>query len=477
MLTHIEIDGFKTFRGFSLEVPPFLVVLGRNASGKSNLFDAINFLRLTSDRSLAEAAARIRGEPQELLHAATNGERARFMSFAVEVLLDDEVSDDFGDVATVRHSRLRYELALVLRSARRGSDSSLADRPERLFVQEEAVRLIRQKSDTWVPRYGGSSGGRKNLARYSSRSVDTLLETRDEPDGRRVFAIHQDGNAGRARLLPAAEAVSTVLSSLTTANDYPLLFALKKELESWGLLHLDPAALRGVNSFDDDTRLAPNGANLANALKRISLQTATVERPDGALSDIQADLSAVVPEIVGLAVVDDPARRQRQVLVRTRDAAPYSAQVASDGTLRALALLVALYDPESKGLICFEEPENGLYPQRLVDFAAHLRSLVYDAIERRRESAGTPLRQLLISSHSPVILRATRAGARGVALRDDIAFFDSATLVSDGVKSRISRARKVRGDVQETLPFEEAIRSVAPAEVESFEIWQLLGPA
>ena len=335
MLTRIEIDGFKTFRTFSLDIPPFLVVLGRNASGKSNLFDAINFLKSTADRSLAEAVSRIRGEPPELLHAATNGQRSSIMAFAVEVLLDDEASDDFGDVARVRHARLRYELSLELRPARRGGAVEHAtDRPERLFVRNEAVRLIRQKADPWVQRYGGSPQERRNFARYSSRSEEFLLET-EEVDGRRMFTIHQDGNAGRRRNLPAAEAVSTVLSSLSTANEFPHLFALKKELESWGLLHLDPAALRGVNSFDDDEFLASNGANLANTLKRITLQTAEPDRPEGVLSDVEADLAAVVPEVVGLEVADDRARRQRQVLVRTRDDAPYSAGVGSDGTLRA----------------------------------------------------------------------------------------------------------------------------------------------
>lgn len=156
---------------------------------------------------------------------------------------------------------------------------------------------------------------------------------------------------------------------------------------------------------------------------------------------------------------------------------PYSAAVESDGTLRALALLVALYDPGNRGLICFEEPENGIYPQRLVDFAIHLRSLVYGSVEKRRRDPAAPLRQLLLSGHSPVILLATKPDETGVALRDDIAFFDSATLAGGGVKSRVSRARRVRGDAQIALSVEEAMRSVAPAEVESFQIWQLLDHA
>ncbi len=41
MLTRIGIDGFKSFRDFKLDFPPFLVIIGRNAAGKSNLFDAM----------------------------------------------------------------------------------------------------------------------------------------------------------------------------------------------------------------------------------------------------------------------------------------------------------------------------------------------------------------------------------------------------------------------------------------------------
>jgi len=40
MITRIEIDGFKTFRNFSLELAPLQVIVGLNGAGKSNLFDA-----------------------------------------------------------------------------------------------------------------------------------------------------------------------------------------------------------------------------------------------------------------------------------------------------------------------------------------------------------------------------------------------------------------------------------------------------
>ncbi|MGC4857545.1 hypothetical protein ACLQ24_30320, partial [Micromonospora sp. DT4] len=79
---------------------------------------------------------------------------------------------------------------------------------------------------------------RKRLAAY--RTGADPLETEQDEQNRPVFSIRQQGNQGRKRRLPATAATATVLSSLTTATDFPLLYALKREMQSWRLLHLDP---------------------------------------------------------------------------------------------------------------------------------------------------------------------------------------------------------------------------------------------
>jgi len=58
VITRIEIDGFKTFDGFALDLRPFTAVVGPNASGKSNLFDAIEFVsRLVAQADIREGVA------------------------------------------------------------------------------------------------------------------------------------------------------------------------------------------------------------------------------------------------------------------------------------------------------------------------------------------------------------------------------------------------------------------------------------
>ncbi|MFI9642117.1 AAA family ATPase [Micromonospora sp. NPDC051925] len=457
MLTRIEIDGFKSFRDFSLDIPPFLVIIGWNAAGKSNLFDAIQFLSRLAGDPVLEAAQHMRGDVADLFHKHTDGTSVEVMSFAVEVLLGRSVTDAFGDTAEVNHSRLRYELAIELRS----TGSSGTQRP---YVVRESVRRIRRAGDTWMEKFTAEQ--RRRLAVY--RTGADPLETEQDDQGRPVFSIRQQGNQGRKRKLPATAATATVLSSLTTATDFPLLYALKREMQSWRLLHLDPSALRAPDSYDDPDSLSANGGHLANTLRRLADETGSPDRPEGALNDLSADLAAVIPGVVRVRLTEDDARRQRQVEVITREEAPFSARVASDGTLRAIALLAALYDPRGAGLICFEEPENGIFPQRLAQFVRYLRTLVERALAAGND--GTALTQLVLSSHSPAILRALEPAQAHV--RPDAVFMDVVSRVQRGTaRSRVSRWRSIAGAQQLTIEDALDVGSVvSPREIAEFEV-------
>ena len=94
MLARIEIDGFKSFEAFSLDLRPFMAVVGPNASGKSNLFDALRFLSLLAQHDIRTAMVDLRGEPEELFRRTASGTSA-CMFFAVEVLLGRKGVDAF----------------------------------------------------------------------------------------------------------------------------------------------------------------------------------------------------------------------------------------------------------------------------------------------------------------------------------------------------------------------------------------------
>ncbi len=86
------------------------------------------------------------------------------------------------------------------------------------------------------------------------------------------------------------------------------------------------------------------------------------------------------------------------------DKHPYSASSLSDGTLRFLALAVLSSDPDASGLVCLEEPENGIHPQRIPEMLRLVRELS-DADLSAQEMAGLlNLRQVIINTHSPLVV-------------------------------------------------------------------------
>src|ERR1043165_8401583 len=111
MITRIEINGFKTFEAFTLDIQPFMAIVGPNASGKSNLFDALRFLSLLAQFDIRTAVQGLRGEPEELFRRTEAG-TSETIDIAVEVLLEKEGVDSFQTQFELSAQRLRYEISL-----------------------------------------------------------------------------------------------------------------------------------------------------------------------------------------------------------------------------------------------------------------------------------------------------------------------------------------------------------------------------
>ncbi len=418
MLTRIEIDGFKTFDTFSLDVPAFSVILGANASGKSNFFDAVQLLARLAEHDLRSAISALRGEPLELFRLKPGGEPSDRISLAAEVLLPPNVTDPWGARVDTKHSRVRYEVEIRRRQDKRGF--------ERLVVSRESAVPIGRQADSWYR--SSSTAFRKAHLRYT-RHVPWLTTERDS--GATSFQVRQDGRAGRARPADAAEA--TVLSSIRSA-EFPHLFALGEELRSWRLLQLNPFLLRQPSPITAPTRLQADGSNLAAVLARIEGETRTQSRPHGNLAEIVAELAGLIPSVSHLSIDHDQQKREYRLTLKMGEEPPFSSRVASDGTLRVLALLTFLYDPQYPGPLFFEEPENGIHPLRLKAMISRLRELATS--NRAKEvDPSEPLRQIVMNSHSPVVLAALEAG--------EAVFADTVRSVGQGNIGRRTRMRPV----------------------------------
>jgi predicted ATPase len=414
MITRIEIDGFKTFQDFAVDLQPFTALVGPNASGKSNLFDALRFLSLLAKHDIRHSMQGLRGEPEELFRRTASGS-ANKMSFAVEVLLPRHGTDAFGTSYEVPAQRLRYELELGLQIGRDGA-------PRRVQVIRELCRPLARSEDR----------ARATLKRIKVNytRVSPFIRLNEAGD---AIEVRQDGRQkhGRPVTLSLKEASRTALSTITTA-EFPHLYALREAIASISFLEINPYAARMTNDRFEEPLLKPDASNLAAVLARLKDETASDDRPDGVLADIAADLASLIPSVSKLESVSDVTQRQYAFSLRFIDDLSFSSRVISDGTLRLLALLTLLNDPDRKGTLCFEEPENGVHEGRIPALVRFLQQAAVVSTDPE-----FPSFQVLIATHSPKVM---------ACLDDDeIVAADTVSMVIKGSSARTVRTRMRMG--------------------------------
>jgi predicted ATPase len=404
VLTRLEVKGFKNLCDVGVDFGPFTCIAGPNGAGKSNVFDAIQFLAELADRPLMEAAESIRGtrsersaDPRDLFWDLGPPDE-RSMSFAAEMIVPKNVEDDFGQSAKATTTFLRYELEIGY------EQPTGRERVGRLVLLREALGHITLNTAAQHLRFPHAAGkfrrqivtGRRSGVAYISTSLSG-----DEP----VITVHQDGGSrGQPRHASATRAAATVVRT-TSIKDDPTILAARREMQSWRRLSLEPSALRTADRYTDTRAMSADGRHLAAALYRIAMSA----EADGVSSrDVYARVASRLAQLTGVDVdrieVDaDDSRELLTLRLTERSGKEFPARSLSEGTLRFLALCVMHEDASFGGVICMEEPENGIHPANIGPMVTLVRDLAVDPEDE--PGPDNPLRQIIINTHSPAVVQ------------------------------------------------------------------------
>jgi predicted ATPase len=401
MITRLEIDGFKNLMGVDLQLGPFTCIAGSNGVGKSNLFDAIRFLgNLASPRSLVEAAAMVRDNRRASdlgsIFQQAGAQSAERMRFGIEMIVPGQALDDLGQHATATITFLRYELELGLRLT--------GDHGPQLEIRHEALLPIKQgEADKRIEFTNKSSAWRKSVVRGARRGGPFVSTT--ERDGKVVIQRHQDGGS-RGNPVPAhAESLKRTIISAASAES-PTLLCARREMESWLQLQLEPSALRQPSAFNAPAVLQANGEGLAATLHRIARLAPS---PEAVYARVANRMAQLIKDVREIAVDRDEKLDLLTVMLTDLEGTRHPARSLSDGTLRFLALAILEMDPDSGGILCLEEPENGIHPDRIPAMMQLLQDIAVDA--QMPLDADNPLRQVLVNTHSPLVVAECPADA------------------------------------------------------------------
>lgn len=176
--------------------------------------------------------------------------------------------------------------------------------------------------------------------------------------------------------------------------------ALRRFITDWHLSYLSADSTRGFPEAGPQERLSSAGDNLPNVIQYLK------EQHEARLNQILDVLKQRVPR---LEKVEAVLMQDGRLLLQIKDAPferPVMAKFASDGTLKMLAYLTILYDPEPPQLIGIEEPENFLHPRLLPELSEECRNAATRS-------------QLLVTTHSPFFVNGLRPEELWVLYRDE----------------------------------------------------------
>ena len=364
MIESIHLKRFKNFQDATLKLGPLTMLIGANAAGKSNLRDAFLFLHgIGRGYSLAE----IFGENY------VGGERVW--------------SGTRGGVREVAYlGSDSFELSVELRLPPENRELPPVEYQIEVSVAGPAAKApcVVQESLRYPLRFGrnihakGQSGFRTN-GREDSRNGNLS-----------VSLLPQRGTkAKNPKAYPANEPILTQVSQEdeTSSREARALsrFVLH-ELRGFRFLDLSPAQMR-IPSQPGQTVLGDQGENLSSVL---AAACADASRKEVFLEWVRK----LTPMDVDDLLFDQDAAGRILLRLKEKNGRNISALSASDGTLRFIGILAALFGPTPASFYFIEELENGIHPTRL--------SLLVDLIESQTKRRGI---QVVATSHSPQLLQ------------------------------------------------------------------------
>ncbi|NJO40287.1 MAG: AAA family ATPase [Cyanobacteria bacterium CRU_2_1] len=346
-IEYLRVQNYRALKNLELKgITPLTVFLGPNGSGKSTIFDVFAFLSECFQSGLRRAWDK-RGRFREL--------RTRGVEEPIVIELKYREKRDSPIIT--------YHLAI-------------SENLKGPYIIEE-----------WLQWRRGQKGQPFKFLDFREGSGQVI--SGDKPD-------EQDTRISEQLNSSDVLAVNT----LGQFAKHPRVSALRQFITGWYLSYLTADNTRGTPEAGPQERLSATGDNLPNVIQYLK------EQYPERLDKILTTLSHRIPR---LERIDAEMMPDGRLLLQIKDAPferPIQAKFASDGTLKMLAYLTVLYDPDPPQLIGIEEPENQLHPRLLPELAGECRE-------------ATATSQLMVTTHSPFFVDALKPEEVWVLYRDE----------------------------------------------------------
>ena len=344
-IERLRIRNFRAFRKVEMQdIPRLAVLVGANGTGKSSLFSVFGFLRDAMDANVRTALAKLGGS------RGFHEVRSRNSDGPIEIEVAYRIQPG--------PPLISYSISINL------------DKSGKPLVEREILRYRRgQHGAPW--HFLDFKQGKGYAVTNEVTEVKTAAELEREE-----------------QTLKSPDLLA--IKGLAQFERFPAVVALGNLIERWHVSDFHISRARAEPEAGYAEHLSREGENLALVIEYLH------DNHPNVFSTIKNALQNRVP---GITHVESKQTEEGRVLLKFQDGAfadPFLARHVSDGTIKMLAYLTLLHDPDPHPLLCVEEPENQLYPSLLEELAEEFRSYA--------QRGG----QVLISTHSPGFLNAAQ---------------------------------------------------------------------
>ncbi len=348
-LSRFGVKNYKCLADIDIPLTPIHVLIGQNDAGKTSLLEALEAFYSSGDVPLAKAFPYSEEKERKLVFSGSGGKK---------VELSGEWTESLDEKAMTKYSITAK------------------------FAPKDQMAC-------WVDREWFEVGGvfaecpptESDQGRLRGLPNETIVCTHRQNrigTGSSVTSEHEEYAEAVANLLGSAQMYSFQPKILATPATIDRSRAFRMDLDGFGLATL----LDDIGSFEPELQI-----RLRKTFCRYFPQYANIR---------VLACDAVARHYDSSNVLTAKADG-KGVFFELNDGTLLSAQQTSDGAVLFLAYLALAHLPKPPKLLLIEEPENGIYPQRLVEIITLLKKMV-------ERTDGVPFPQIIMSTHSPYVL-------------------------------------------------------------------------
>lgn len=427
MITDLEIVNFRSIQSGKVHLEPLTVIVGANSTGKSNLVKALDFISDIAEYGIHDATYK-RGGFNEILPKQIKTLSGLEIYFKINMNLDEPNNwpKEFGKLKAtyelgfeqtrtgkikIKRESLELKSILLLSyfldkkwSEKDKKNQVNTEIPELLLFQESSFKISRVKLNKLNFSTNVNLDSEHSSLLLNWLGIKRFFESRKDKKLPDVKELEKTINTLINTVRPGEKNEELPIISLDRVlfGISPHLRKLVSELESISRYDLFINELRQEQIISNSRQVSVTGDNIPSVVKTF------VKEEKDAWERITSTMSNISPYFSKVRSESLRAGKEYLLFEEIFKGRAIESWEASDGTLRALAILLCLESHREGSTILIEEPEHGLHPWAVKDLMSHIK-----------ETISLKDIQVVITTHSQQILECILQNELLITERDE----------------------------------------------------------